>query len=447
MMSGLQFDLPGRRALSTAAGQGGGDETAAPLVARPLRLAFWIVTSLFLMWAIANNFNDILIKQFQKALQLSRLQSGLVQTAFYFGYFTIALPAGWAMRRVGYKNGVLIGLGLYALGAALFYPAAEARQFGFFLVALYVIAAGLAFLETAANPLIATMGPSQTAAQRLNLAQSFNGLGASVAPFIGGALIFSGVEHGAQELAAMTPSALEAWRSAEAHAVQRPYLGLAVIVLLLGWLVWRVPFPRLEEGGAERETATQPIWSVPHLRRAVLAQFFYVGAQVSVWSYFINFTQDVLGAGEKSAANYLGVSLFAFMIGRFVGTALLRFVGAPPLLSVYGIIGALLCGVAALTHGWLAVIALGMTSFFMSIMFPTIFALGVGGLGERTKLGSSLLIMSIIGGALFPPLVGLIADRAHSIQLAMGVPLVSFLVVAWFGRYMARAGTLAGLHL
>lgn len=414
-------------------------EGRGPLVSRPYMGAFILVASLFFMWAIANNFNDILIKQFQKALDLTRMQSGLVQTAFYFGYFTIALPAGWVMTKVGYKNGILIGLCLYALGAALFFPAAEVRAFGFFLLALYIIAAGLAFLETAANPLITVMGPAHTAAQRLNLAQSFNGFGGFLAPFIGGALIFSGVDHSSTDLATMSPAALESWRAGEAHAVQMPYLVLAGAVLLLAAVIKLVRFPPIEEvthsyDGAEDRS----IWSFDHLRWGVVTQFFYVGAQVGIWSYFINFAEDVVGAGEKAAANYLGFSLMAFMVGRFAGTALMRFVAPERMLVFYGLIATILCGVSIGASGWTAVIALGLTSFFMSIMFPTIFALGVAELGPKTKLGSSLLIMAIIGGALFPPLMGLIADRAGTIQASMVVPMVSFLIVLWFGRYMAN---------
>ncbi len=412
-----------------------------PLVARPYRLAFALVTSLFFMWAIANNFNDILIKQFQKALELSRMQSGLVQTAFYFGYFTIALPAGWVMTRLGYKNGIFIGLMLYALGALLFYPAAEMRQFGFFLLALYVIAAGLAFLETAANPFIIVMGPKATAAQRLNLAQSFNGFGGFLAPFLGGALIFSGVEHSAATLAAMSPDAIDAYHASEARAVQWPYLGLAALVSALALLIVLTRFPAVVEHAADEDAqggAARSIWSFPNLRRAVVTQFFYVGAQVGIWSYFINFAQEAVGVGEKAAAHYLGFSLMGFMIGRFAGTALMRFARPDRMLLSYGLTAAGLCLFAVMSAGWPSVIALGLTSFFMSIMFPTIFALGVENLGAKTKLGSSLLIMAIIGGALFPPLIGFVADMAGSIHAGMAVPVLSFLVVAAFGWSMRR---------
>ncbi|MEP6867637.1 MAG: L-fucose:H+ symporter permease [Novosphingobium sp.] len=418
------------------------DETQSPdkiIVAPGFRMAFAVVASIFFMWAIANNFNDILIKQFQKALELTRMQSSLVQTAFYFGYFTFALPAGWAISRLGYKAGIIIGLLLYASGALLFWPAAGQREFGFFLVALYIIAAGLAFLETAANPLIAAMGSARTAAQRLNLAQSFNGLGGFLAPFIGSALIFSGVEHGTAELAAMTPGQIDAYRTAEALTVRLPYLGLAALVFGLAVLVYFTRFPQVaERKSAARTAPSRSLLSYAHLRGAVIAQFFYVGAQVTVWSYFINFAQDLTGVGEKVAAHYLGYSLMAFMIGRFAGTALMSVLAPPRLLAVYSLAAAALCGVAMVGDGMTAIIALGLTSFFMSIMFPTIFTLGVAGLGERAKLGSSLLVMSIIGGAIFPPLTGYVSQLSGSIQTAMIVPLGCFIVVAVFGAWIVR---------
>jgi len=421
---------------STVSGRPGATQKASGALIGPgYRLAFAVVTSLCFMWAIANNFNDILVKQFQGALDLSRMQSGLVQTAFYFGYFTFALPAGWTIARLGYKRGILIGLGLYAGGALLFYPAAGVRSFGFFLVALYIIAAGLAFLETAANPLIAAMGGGDRAAQRLNLAQSFNGLGGFLAPFIGSAVIFSGIEHSKAEIAGMSAAQIERYHAAETLAVRLPYLSLAAVVLCLAVLVALTRFPAVVEPDAGSGART-PLWRNVRLVRAVIAQFCYVGAQVTVWSYFINFTQDLAGTGERLAAWCLGFSQMAFMLGRFAGTGLMAFVPPARMLTIYGLIAALLCGVAIVAKGFVAIIALGMTSLFMSIMFPTIFTLGLAGLGQRTKLAASLLVMAIIGGAMFPPLTGLIAQQSGSIQLAMIVPLGCFLVVAEFGTFV-----------
>ena len=397
-------------------------------------LAFACVTALFFLWAIAHNFNDILIKQFQKALDLTRMQSGLVQTAFYFGYFLMALPAGVVMRRFGFKNGIIAGLGLYAIGAILFFPAAEVQNFSFFLFALFVIAAGLTFLETAANPYITVMGDPERSAQRLNFAQSFNGLGAFLAPFVGGALIFSGIEYSPEEITQMAPDALAAYRASEARAVQTPYLGLAAITTILAVVIFLIPFPKLEHESESQRWFDKSVLKFRHLRWAVVAQFFYVGAQVGIWSYFINFVQDLTDTPEKTAANYLGFSLIAFMIGRFTGTALMRYVEPQRLLVVYAVVNVLLCLASLATDGMTAVIALGATSFFMSVMFPTIFALGIKDIGEHAKIGSSLVVMAIIGGALFPPAMGLVSDASDSIQFAMLIPAVCFAVVFLFGR-------------
>ena len=426
-------------ALSSEPGRG--HEIGKPLLLeRKYALAFAVVTSMFFMWAIANNFNDILIKQFQKSLELSRMQSGLVQTAFYFGYFTFALPAGWFISQ-GWLQGRdhLRTDALCRRRGAVLSGCGACAVFGFFLVALYIIAAGLAFLETAANPLIAAMGSPGTAAQRLNLAQSFNGLGGVMAPFLGSALILSGIEHNATDLAAMSPAQVEAYRTGEALAVQTPYLGLAGVVACLAVLVMLTRFPPIREAAiGTQATDGRRLLAIPRLRAAVITQFFYVGAQVTVWSYFINFSQDISGVGEKVAAHYLGYSLFGFMVGRFAGTAFMRFIAPPRLLALYGIISALLCLVAISATGMIAIVALGLTSFFMSIMFPTIFSLGVAGLESRTRIASSLVVMAIIGGAIFPPLTGFIGQQTGSLQLAMAVPLLSFVVVAFFGFNVAR---------
>lgn len=404
-------------------------------------LAFAVVTSLFFMWAIANNMNDILIKHFRKALDLSRGQAGFIQFAFYLGYFFMALPAGLAMKRFGYKNGILFGLFLYAAGALLFYPAAAMQAYGFFLFALFVIAAGLTFLETAANPYITVMGDPRRAAQRLNLAQSFNGLGAAIAPALGGIFIFSGIEYSDAELAAMTPSALADYRQSEALLVQTPYLVLAAVVVGIAIITFFTNMPRLAISASEGASSPGKFTDLlgeSKLIRAVLAQFFYVGAQVSIWSYFIDFSQaSAPGLPEKTAAYYLSVSLLGFMLGRFAGTALMSVIAAERLLLIYAAINLALCLLAVTTTGMTAIVALGLTSVFMSIMFPTIFALGVTGLNKNTELGASLIIMAIIGGALFPLLMGYISEA--SMSLSVLVPTLCFAVVAVFAWQASRA--------
>ncbi|HEX5055594.1 MAG TPA: L-fucose:H+ symporter permease [Gammaproteobacteria bacterium] len=409
---------------------------AGSFIGAGYRPAFVLVTSLFFMWALANGLNDILVKQFQKALALNRGQAGFIQFAFYIGYFVMALPAGLVMRRFGYKNSILFGLLLYMTGALLFYPAAETRSYAFFLAALFVIASGLTFLETAANPYITVMGGIERGPQRLNLAQSFNGLGVSLAPLLGGIYIFSGVELSEQELARMSPAEVEAFRIAEAGAVQVPYLVLAGAVALVAFLIAITRMPQItppdEASGDGHKRALRELMAAPHLKPAVIAQAFYVGAQVCVWSYFIDYSIEVLpGTTEKQAAHYLWLSLTLFMLGRFLGTLLMQFISPARLLAAYAGAGAGLCGLAIALDGIPAVVALGLTSPCMSIMFPTIFALGIRGLGKHTELGASLIVMAIIGGAILPPAMGFLSEYAN-MRLSVALPLACFLAVLLF---------------
>jgi FHS family L-fucose permease-like MFS transporter len=421
------------------------DGRRAPIVDRRHLLAFAIVTTLFFAWAFAASLNDVLIRQFQKALALTRTQSSLIQLAFYIGYFCAALPAGLVIRRAGYKRTIIIGLLLYAIGALLFYPAAEVQRYGFFLVALYVIAFGLAFLETAANPYISILGHPATASARLNLAQSFYGLGAIFGPIIGGVFIFSGVEHTSAQLSAMTASQVALFRTTEAANVKGPYVAIGIAILLLALLLAFTPFPRLDRDSSTATPTPRPKRSAfavfwrRRLRLAVIAQFFYVGAQVTVWSFFIDFSKAMLPQlPEKTAAFLLSASLGMLMIGRFSGAFIQARVAPARLLALYAGINILLCLIAVAASGWSAVGALWLTSFFMSIMFPTIFALGIEGLGEETNLGSSFLIMSIIGGAIIPPLTGLLSERIGGIQHGMLAPALCFSVCFGFAIVVNR---------
>jgi MFS transporter, FHS family, L-fucose permease len=405
-----------------------------------------LIVSLFFLWGVANNLNDILIKQFKKAFELSDFQAGLVQSAFYMGYFVLAIPASICMRRLGYKAALLVGLCLYAAGAFLFYPAAAGHSYRLFLVGLFVIASGLAFLETSANPLVTVLGPADRAAWRLNLAQSFNPLGSITGVLIGQHFIFSGIEHPPNELAAMTATARQAYYLSESGAVQIPYLVIGSVVVIWALLIATMRFPAI----ASRTEGTQSGGS--HVRRllnnsnfvlAVVAQFFYVGAQVGVWSFLIRYVQvAVPGTPEKIAANFLTLSLIVFMLGRFIGTALMRYVTAARLLSNFAVINIALVAIAVLAPGRVGIYALVVTSFFMSVMFPTIFALGLRGLDDdERKLGSSFLVMAIIGGALLTAVMGAVSDIA-GIHRAMAVPMLSFAVVLTFALYTRRASRL-----
>ncbi len=396
-----------------------------------------LIISLFFLWGMANNLNDILITQFKKIFTLSDLKSGLVQSAFYTGYFVFAIPAALYVKRFSYKVAVITGLFLYALGAFLFYPAAAVREYSLFLGALFIIASGLAFLETAANPLILAMGDPATAERRLNFAQSFNPFGCISGILIGREFILSGHEPTADELAAMAPAALEQFYQTESQAVQGPYLVLCAIVFCWALLVLLVKFPKI----ATESAASVGNWAdykslLANVRFmfGVTAQFFYVGGQVCLWSFTIRYGQEAMpGTGEKELANYLLAALIIFMVGRFVSTALMAKIKPSVLMMIYAVINVILCGVAIAFPNYWGMLALVATSFFMSLMFPTIFALSIKGLGEQSKAGSSLVIMAIIGGAVLTALMGFVSD-VSSIHVAVVVPLACFVVIAAYAR-------------
>ena len=406
------------------------DQPASRVIPREYVSAFILVTSLFFMWAIAHNMNDILIRQFQKALDLSRGQASFIQVSFYFAYAFAAIPAGYAMKKLGFKRAILTGLLLYAAGAALFYPAAAVGNYSFFLVALFIIATGIVFLETSGSGYITLVGDPATAARRINFAQSFNGLGGFIAPLIGGVFIFSGIEHSPDAIAALSPEALQEYRALEARQVQLPYLSLAGILLLVALLVGLTRFPASgTRAAADSKPSLAGVFAHRSFVWAIVAQFFYVGAQIGVWSYFIDFTKEMTPlTPEKTAAFYLSASLLSFMVGRFIGTYLMKYIAPRRLLAIYAMTNVGLVGVALVTSGLTAVIALGATSFFMSIMFPTIYALGLEHLGDKAEMGSSLIIMTIISGAIIPPIMGYLSD-GYSVQWAYAVPLVCYFMV------------------
>ncbi|MFN8352409.1 MAG: L-fucose:H+ symporter permease [Flavobacteriales bacterium] len=399
------------------------------------RVAIALVTSLFFLWALAHNLNPILIPHLRKALQLNDLRSALVDSAFFIAYFVMALPAGALMKRYGYRMGIVGGLLLFATGTFLFWPAATLRSYPFFLGALFVIASGLTFLETAANPYISVLGDPATAPRRLNFAQAFNGLGASLAALLGGRLILSGTALTPVQQAAMPAAELDAYLANEALAVRAPYLVIGLVVLAVAVLFLRVQLPEIVEDDHRTDARDTRAWR--RLRFGVVAQFCYVGAQVGVASFFIRFAGQVAGFGEQAAADLLATGLLLFMVGRFVGSALMRWIGAPTLLAGCALTNIVLVAVAASFSGASAVYALLGVELFMSIMFPTIFSLSLDGLGRDTKLGSSLLVMSIVGGAAVPPLMGAISDR-HGLQPAYLVPLACFVVVLLFARSMSK---------
>ena len=408
---------------------------------------FVLVTALFFLWGIPNNLNDVLIRQFMKSFAISRFQAGLVQSAFYLGYFLLAMPAALLMRRLGYKAGFVIGLLLFGLGTLLFWPAAIVGCYGFFLFALFVIASGLSFLETASNPFIAQLGDPASSEPRLNFSQAFNPLGSITGVLMGTVFIFSGVELSPQQIATMKADHIyAAYLHAETMRVVKPYLVLSAIAIFWALLILRTKFPSIQsehESGGDHGHFRE-LFRYPHFWMAVVAQFMYVGAQVGTWSYFIQYVQEFTHQPEKVAGYFLTGTLAAFGVGRFSSAWLMRFVEPSVLLGSYAVVNIVLVAFGSLHPGWAGLWAVFATSFFMSLMFPTIFALGLKGLGPNTKIGGSLIVMAIVGGAVLTPVMGLIAEVRHSIAPAYVIPLVAYVVIAGYAFAGAKARGISG---
>ena len=413
-----------------------------PLLPTQNLLPFVLVTALFFLWGIPNNLNDVLIRQFMKSFEITRFKAGLVQSAFYLGYFLLSMPAALVMRRYSYKAGLVTGLLLYSAGTLLFWPAAVIGQYAFFLCALFVIASGLAFLETGANPFIAQLGDPASSERRLNFSQAFNPLGAITGALVGTVFIFSGVELKGPEVQALKIAGrYEAYLRQETMRVITPYLVLGCVTLAWALLMARTRFPAI---GAERSAGGEKgsfreLLRHRHFLLAVLAQFFYNGAQVGTWSYFIAYVQDYTHQPEKLAGYFLSGTLVAFGLGRFSATYLMQFVRPSVLMGAYALTNMLLVGVGVVYPGWIGLWSIFLTSFFMSLMFPTIFALGLKELGPNTKLGGSMIVMGIVGGAVFTPIMGLMA--IHSMARAMLVPLCCYVFIAYFAFIGSKVRT------
>ncbi|MEN4769859.1 L-fucose:H+ symporter permease [Duffyella gerundensis] len=382
------------------------------------RLAFILVTTLFFLWGLSYGLLDVLNKHFQDVLHVNKAQSGLLQAAYFGAYFIVALPAGFFMDRFGYKAGILVGLCLYALGALLFVPAASAGSFALFLFALFVIALGLGCLETAANPFATVLGDPAGAERRLNLSQSFNGLGQFIGPVIGGSLFFSATQSTAAD---------------GLSSVKTTYVAIAVLVLLIAFLFSRTRLPDIREQSTDAERGIEKgLWQHGHFTGGVIAQFFYVAAQVGVGAFFINYTTEHWHTLSNQNASYLlSVGMISFMVGRFFSTWLMGFVRPATLLVAYALINIVLCGVVVAGIDNVSVIALVAIFFFMSIMFPTIFAMGVKNMGKQTKRASSVMIMAIVGGAIMPYLMGAIADH-YNTAISYALPMICFVVVLFY---------------
>jgi len=390
---------------------------------------FILVCSLFLLWGICSGLLDNLNKHFQNTLHLSKFQSGFVQNAFYMGYFLMAFPAGMIARRFGYKGGILAGLTLAACGAFWFIPATHINAYWAFLLGLFVLASGLACLETIANPYTTVLGPPQTGATRINMAQTCNGVGWISGMFIGASIILSATKE------VNTSNA----------KLYIPYLGIgiAVAILLVIFIFAKVPDVRAaEEFKAEAEgKATKSILKRSHFTLGVAAQFLYVAAQTGIFSFFVNYVRANLVDSTDRSAGYLQTLAFVcFAGGRFFGSAVVGLTKPHKALAGYAVVNTIMMVVALAGGGWAGVIGIMASFFFMSIMFPTIFALSIRGLGDHTKLGSSLLVMSIVGGAIVTPFMGYLADKG-GMRIGFVVPLICFAFIAFYGSVWQKLET------
>jgi len=393
-----------------------------------------LLTSLFFLWGFAHNLDPILIPHLKKSFTLTTVQATLVDSAVFIAYFLMALPAGFIIKKFGYRIGIIVGLLFFSIGCFLFIPAANTQQYNFFLIALFIIACGLTILETAANPYITILGDPAGATMRLNFAQSFNGLAAALAPAIGGSIILT-KGFSEKQLNAMTEGARKIALANEASTVKAPYfiLGCILAIIAIFFVFSKLPEVTKTEGEQASSKNILHAFKHRHLSWGVVAQFFYVGAQVSVFSLFILYVSQSAGLPEIKASYYLTVCGTAFLIGRFVGTALMRVIKSENLLALYAAINVGLCLLAIFGHGMITVYTVVAICFFMSIMFPTIFALGIKDLKGDTEYGSSLIIMSIVGGAVIPRIFGYLSDSTGNIQYGYAVPLVCFVVIALFG--------------
>ena len=407
-------------------------------------LPFLLTTLIFFFWGMSNNLTDILVQQFRKSFSLNLLQAQLVQTSVFLAYGTMAIPAALLMKRFGYKAGLLVGLIVFGIGTLLFWPAAVVGLYTPFLCALFVVGSGSSILETAANPLVAQFGDPDTSEQRLNFAQAFNPPGTITGVLIGTWFIFSGVEKSPAQVAAMkAQGTYTAYLHNEILRVVPTYVGLGLAVLILALVIWRTRFPAsldaittnenlLLQTTQERPGSYRRLLRNPHLMFAVVAQFFYVGAQVSTWSTLIPYMRAYTPASERTAGYFLTATLAMLGIGRIVSTPLMRYISPSVMMGSYALINIILLAVGITTPGMIGAYSILITSFFMSMMYPTIFALGVKGLGSDTKLGGSLIVMAIVGGAIFPPAMGWIAHLTGSIASGYLLPAAGYLVVATY---------------
>lgn len=406
-----------------------------PVIPRHLLVPFILITSLFALWGFANDITNPMVAAFKRVLELNNTQASWVQMAFYGGYFTMALPAAFFIKKYSYKTGILLGLALYGFGALLFYPAAAWESYGFFLASLYILTFGLAFLETTANPYILSMGPEATATQRLNLAQAFNPMGALAGLFVAKQFILSALQSNATDaegnilFSSLDESAKAVIRTADLMVIRNPYVMLGLVVLGILVVIALVKMPESKEAGKIDFRGTMGrLVKNRNFVEGALAQMFYVGAQIMVWTYIYQYA-EVLGISNANAVNYGYTALVVFLVGRWICTYLLRFISPVKLLTIFSLLAILFTAGAIFLPGMLGLYSLVAISFAMSLMFPTIYGIALDGLGEDSKFAAAYLVMAIVGGAIMPTLQGMIMDiggAAYDDTLILGVPEVNF---------------------
>jgi FHS family L-fucose permease-like MFS transporter len=416
------------------------------LVPKELILPFILITSLFALWGFANDITNPMVAAFKRVLELNNTQASFVQLAFYGGYFTMALPAAFFIKKYSYKTGILLGLGLYFLGALLFYPAAAWESYGFFLASLYILTFGLAFLETTANPYILSMGPEATATQRLNLAQAFNPMGALAGLFVAKEFILNALQSNNTDadgniiFNSLDESAKAVIRTADLMVIRDPYvmLGLVVMGILVVIAMAKMPESKDSNSKIDFKNTMRRLLKNRNFVEGTLAQMFYVGAQIMVWTYIYQYA-EVLGISNAEAVNFGYAALLVFLAGRWICTFLLRFIQPSKLLTIFSILAILFTTGAIFLPGMAGLYSLVAISFAMSLMFPTIYGIALEGLGEDSKFAAAYLVMAIVGGAIMPTLQGMILDLGGSnyddIRI-LGVSEVNFSFILPLGCFV-----------
>lgn len=422
------------------------------LVPRKYFIPFILVTSLFALWGFANAVTDPMVSAFKKVLELSNFEASLVQLSFYGGYFTMALPAAWLMRKYSYKTGVLVGLVLYGVGALLFYPAAQWENFGFFLGAIYILTFGLAFLETSANPYILALGDSKTATRRLNLAQAFNPVGLVMGLAVAQLFVLRNLQSDdIADFSTLDETARAAMRTADLMVIRDPYVILGILVLAILGIMWISRMPEMggKEDNSQFWSRARNLFRIRRFGMGVMAQLLYVGAQIMCWTYIYHYA-EYRGITNDDAVNYAYMAFALFLGGRFLCIYLLKWTTPGRLLALFAFMAIFLCATAIISTGMTGLYALVGVSFCMSLMFPTIYGIALKDLGEDAKLGSAFLVMAIVGGAILPVAQGQILDLGGAgladvvisgipeVNFSFILPLLCFAGIAWYGFAAAK---------